>query len=178
EQLQKAKKLDPVSPAVLGDIGWIYYGAGRYDEAIKQSKEILELEPGEAFARECMFYSYLRQRKEADALDQARQIMKLRGATPQQIAAIDRSTSGESLRHYWRWCLDWLRDKAAGDFVDPFSFALIHADLGERDLAFNYLEKAYRQHSESLIYLSVEPRFEPLRSDPRFAQLLQRVRPQ
>lgn len=178
EQLQKAKKLDPVSPAVLGDIGWIYYGAGRYDEAIKQSQEILELEPGEAFARECMFYSYLRQGKEADALDQARQIMKLRGATPQQITSIDRSTDGESLRQYWRWSLDWLSDKAARDFVDPCSFALIYTDLGETELAFDYLEKAYRQHSEALIYLYVEPRFEPLRSDPRFAQLLGRVRPQ
>lgn len=180
-QLQKAKNLDPVSPAVLGDIGWIYYAAGRYQEAIKQSQEILELEPREAFAHECLLYSYLRQGKETEALGHARQIMELRGATPQQIESVARKDTGEGLREYWRWSLAWLRDKAGSGYrgyVDSCSYALIYADLGEREKAFDYLEKAYGQHSELLVYLAVEPRYDPLRSDPRFAELGRRIRAQ
>jgi TolB-like protein/DNA-binding winged helix-turn-helix (wHTH) protein/Flp pilus assembly protein TadD len=176
-QLKKAKELDPVSPAVLGDIGWIYYAAGNYDEAIKQSGEILELEPGEAFAHECMLYSYLRQGNATEALSHARQIMKLRGASNHELESISRNDAGESLHEYWKWSLAWLGKNGDGDRddVDSCSYALFYADLGQREKAFDYLERAYRQRSELLVYLAIEPRYELLRSDPRFTELVRRI---
>ena len=60
-------------------------------------------------------------------------------------------------------------------YVPPYFFALVYTGLGDRDRAFTYLNKAYDEYNDYLIYLKVEPLFDSLRSDPRFKDLLQRL---
>ena len=66
-------------------------------------------------------------------------------------------------------------DLAAIRHVSPYHFAIVHTALGETDEAFARLEEAYAMRSEALVWLKVDPRLDPLRSDPRFIGLLQRV---
>jgi len=61
--------------------------------------------------------------------------------------------------------------------ANPFDLAVVYTGLGERDEAFRLLEKAYRERSYRLIYIIVEPAFDPLHSDPRFAKLIDRIKP-
>ena len=61
-------------------------------------------------------------------------------------------------------------------FVSAFLVAGIHVGLGQKDKAFEWLEKAYQERSGRLVYLGVERAFDPLRSDPRFADLVRRIR--
>ena len=60
-------------------------------------------------------------------------------------------------------------------YVSPYEIAVIHVGLGEKDQAFEWLERAYQEHSSWLSYLNVESRLDPLHSDPRFANLVRRV---
>ena len=59
--------------------------------------------------------------------------------------------------------------------IDPASWAFVNLGLGDNDAALGWLEKAYAQHSNGLTSLKVEPAYDPLRGDPRFQELLQRV---
>jgi tetratricopeptide (TPR) repeat protein len=68
-----------------------------------------------------------------------------------------------------------LNDLAARQYVSPFRFAIIYTGLGQKDKAFQWLNRAYDELDLLLIYVSVTPAFDPLRSDPRFDQLLQRL---
>jgi hypothetical protein len=62
-----------------------------------------------------------------------------------------------------------------GKEIPPFYMTLVYAGLGEKDEAFTWLEKAYKEHSWELILLKVHPGFDPLRSDPRFQELVRQV---
>jgi len=68
-----------------------------------------------------------------------------------------------------------LNEQSKRMYVDPYFLAQIHTALGDRDKAFQELEKAYEEHSSWLVWLKVEPKFDSLRSDSRFTNLIQRI---
>lgn len=69
-----------------------------------------------------------------------------------------------------------LEETASRRYVSPYFFALVYTGLNDRERAFDYLNKAYDEHNDYLIYLRVEPLFDSLRADPRFQDLLRRIR--
>ena len=71
--------------------------------------------------------------------------------------------------------LDQLEELSKSRYVSPYDRATVYAGLGEKDQAIAWLEKAYQERSDGLVFLKVEPKFDGLRSDPRFADLLRRV---
>jgi len=84
-------------------------------------------------------------------------------------------TSGKE--GYWRWLLDYSKERAKrGEYVSPSNFATSFAHLGEKDQAFEWLEKAYEERDSVLMYLKGSPQFDPLRDDPRFHDLLRRMK--
>jgi hypothetical protein len=74
-----------------------------------------------------------------------------------------------------RRILEKLLEHSRRDFVDSYAIGVIHAGLGEKDKAFEWLEKAYQERSEELLFLKVEPVLDPLRADPRFQSLIRRI---
>jgi hypothetical protein len=74
-----------------------------------------------------------------------------------------------------REILKMLKERSRGSYVPSYYFVLVHTALGEKDLAFESLERAYQERSTVLAYLRLDPRLAPLRSDPRFASLLARL---
>lgn len=173
-RMERARELDPVSASINGDIGWYFYFARRYGDAVRQSLRTLELEPGDSGARSCLLYSHLLQGDLPAARERARELMTMQGAAPEALAALDR---GPELDAYWRWTLEELTGLAAREHVSPANFALAHLSLGDREAAFRELERAYRERSGWLLpFLAVEPRLDPIRQDPRYADLLRRLR--
>ena len=71
--------------------------------------------------------------------------------------------------------VDELKELSKQRYVSSYNIALIYTGLGEKDQAFEWLENAYKERSDLLVYLKVEPRLDSLRSDPRFADLLRRI---
>jgi hypothetical protein len=71
--------------------------------------------------------------------------------------------------------LKQLQERAKQEYVTPYGMARIYAALGEDDKALHWLEKSYRERATGMVFLKVDPRFDPLRSDPRFQDLLRRM---
>lgn len=173
-QLKQALDLDPVSPLVLGDLGWLYLRAKRYDEAVRQCLKTLELEPAEIGTQYCLFHTYLRQGRQREALAQAREVMRLAGAKPEMIAALEQG----GVAAYQRWELQMLFDRADNGYLDPAVLAMTYADLGETEKAIQCLQQAAREGSNFLASLRSELRYDPLRHDPRFVELVTSLFPQ
>jgi eukaryotic-like serine/threonine-protein kinase len=173
-RLKKALELDPVSPLVQGDLGWLYLRAKRHDEALQQCLKTLELEPTDIGARYCLFHTYLRQGKQREALAQAREVMRLAGAKPAAIASLEQG----GVKAYQRWELQMLLDREQREYLDPAVLAMTYADMGDLEKAIHCLQQAAREGSNFLASLRSEPRYDPLRADPRFAELLTQLFPQ
>jgi Tfp pilus assembly protein PilF len=174
-EMKLARQLDPLSPLANSDVGWVYLHARRYDEAIEQIKATLELEPYFGSALACLEHAYLYNGMHREALETARKEMAHGGASREEMAALDRRDPVEALKQVRRWRLDRRKETAKKRMVSPYGFAVLYAALGERDPAFEYLERALEEQDPMLLSVKVDPACDPLRSDPRFDKLLRRI---
>ena len=100
--------------------------------------------------------------------------LTLGGASEEEVAGLS-NAAASGAESYWQWRLDYTQERAREQYVEPLEFADIYAQLGEKDQAFEWLEKAYEARSGRLAILGVNPHFDPLRNDPRFHDLLRRM---
>ena len=97
----------------------------------------------------------------------------LGGSSEEEVAGLTAAAiSGKE--DYWRWTLDYLQRRSEQGYVSPRTFAITYAALGEKDKAFEWLEKAYQART-ALLNTLIEPRIDPIRDDPRFQDLLRRM---
>jgi TolB-like protein/DNA-binding winged helix-turn-helix (wHTH) protein/lipoprotein NlpI len=171
-EIERARELDPLSLIIAADRGAILYFSRQYDAAITQFRSVLDMEPD--FPRaQLIIYAYVQQKKYPEAI-----------AAVQKKLAVDRSPWGTALPVYV-YGVAGQRDAAnramvalAGvDWMQqaPLQTAVAYIGLGNNDQAFYWLNIAVDQHSPSLTALKIDPTYDPLRSDPRFAQLLHRI---
>lgn len=172
-EVRAAQALDPLSPSVNGDVGWYYFFARRYDDAIRESLRTLEIAPGDYWANRCLLLSYLQLGRMGAGAAQARGEMEAGGAgaripetaTPEDILAI-----------YLDWDLERKQRAVANAEASPTSLATIHVLRGENDLAIMALARATEIRSGWILpFLTVHPTFDPLRGDPRFTAVLERI---
>ena len=176
EALTEAKRafdLDPASPGMNQGMGIQFLYARRFDEAIEQFRKALEMDYHDAHAG--LGYAYAAKGMYREALVEFEKYSELDRGTPRSIASLGYAHArlkerGEALR-----ALDQLMVLSNQRYVSASSFALVYAGLGEKDQAFVWLEKAYEERSGALPYLKVNPIWDPLRSDPRFEALVQKV---
>ena len=105
------------------------------------------------------------------ALAKARQLSD----SPTMLALLAHAYVGMGKRIEAQKILDQLKEMSKQTYVDSYFIAEVYTALGEQDRGFQELEKAYQEHSSWMVWLKVEPKFDPLRADPRFADLLRRV---
>lgn len=173
-EITKAQEIDPTSLIANVNAGWIFYHARQYDRAIEQMRKSLEMDPN--FARGHWAISepleQKQQYEEAIAeLQKARQLDE----TPIMLALLGHVYAVTGKRSEAEKIIGELNEQSKRMYVDPYFLAQIHTALGDRDKAFQELEKAYEEHSSWLVWLKVEPKFDSLRSDPRFTNLVQRI---
>lgn len=175
-EMLRARELDPLSPAILQGLGWCYYQARRFDESITTYQNMLEAVPD--FAYGLVTYSWtLRHAGLADeavkmaekALDQSSGGQFFLAALGAAYAAAGRSADA-------RAALDRLSQMAERSYVSPYHRALVHLLLGERETALDFLQEAYRINDGWLVWLGVEPEFDPLRGEAAFEDLLDKTR--
>ena len=99
----------------------------------------------------------------------------MRGATPETLATLKANYVAAGWKGYWRKQLEMAQEDARKCHVSPYHRAKTHARLGERDKALEWLQQAYEQRSDQMILLKVDPLLDPLRSDPRFTELLRDI---
>lgn len=167
-EAQRAVDRDPLSVSANFALGSVYFFARQDDLAASQFERTIELDPNDPRPYEALAGMYDRMGKHQEAVTTQQKAMSLSGARPDEVAALARAY----FQSGYEGCLRWRLERAK----DPYSIALIHAELGHKDEALVWLEKAHKEHSWAMCQLKVLPTWDPLRSDPRFQDLLRRMK--
>jgi serine/threonine protein kinase/tetratricopeptide (TPR) repeat protein len=174
-EMRIAQNLDPVSFLTSSSLGWTFYFGRQFDRAIDQCQKTLELEPNDIGAHSCLGYSYMAKKEFARAVAEFKKAAELSGEEPLRIEGLGIAYGFAGQKDEARRLLAELQTKSTLHYVPPYFLASVYAGLGENDKAFALLEKGYNERDAYLTWLKVEPALDPLRSDPRFHVLLQRV---
>lgn len=175
EEMRRAQELDPLSPAIATFIAKANYYAGQNDEAIGQYHKVLKSDPSFPMARSFLIHSLEQAGRFEEAVAQAKIEAAQAGRSQEQAEALDRAYRAKGATGYWREVLlqvEHGKDQGAGSDLD---IAAIYARLGDRDRAFELLERAFTERNMWLMNLKVDPRFDSVRSDRRFESLLHRI---
>jgi TolB-like protein/DNA-binding winged helix-turn-helix (wHTH) protein len=175
--VEKARQVDPISLVTSAVAGRVLYMARQYDLSIEQCKKTIEMDPN--FPRSYAYLARAYEKKDlyAEALAAHEKNRSLTGHPT--VTPVFQRTSGKGVdaAAYWRQRLEWAKQDAKEGRPSTFDFAVIYGHTGkkDRDKAFAFLEKAYEERSAWMAELKVAPLLDPLRDDPRFADLVRRV---
>jgi tetratricopeptide (TPR) repeat protein len=171
KESRRAEELDPLSPRAMTLTAWSIYQAHHFNDALAKAQQIIDLDknfPQGYFQLGNCLEQMGRPEEAVDALEKS--ILLMPDSTLPQYAlcfALVRAGREQKAREV----LDELKDRAEKGYVKPYFMAMAHAALDERDVAFGLFEKAFADRDHWLLWFRTEPKLEPLRSDPRFAEL-------
>jgi tetratricopeptide (TPR) repeat protein len=173
-ELTRAQELDPLTTINNAAIARPYYNARRYAEAIAQSQKTLALDSTFHRAHYWLGLSYEQLSRPADAI---RELEKTVALSPGSLyeGALGHAYAVAGQRTKALRVLGELQARSDSSYVSAFDIATVYAGLGDRAKTLEYLEKAYRERVPYLVYLAVDPHFDPFRTDPRFRDLVHRI---
>ncbi len=174
DRIQRALNLDPLSLIIITDIGEQLYRQRRYEEALMQYQKALEMDPGFELAKYWMLRTWLDTGKLAETIEmlEAQPLEKGRPGT-MALLGVAHAKSGDHAAA--QQILDRLVDAGSHVYVPPYHLAMIAANLGEKERAFAWLDKAYQERSGWIPLLKQDPLADSLRTDARFIDLLRKV---
>ena len=173
-EIKRAQRIDPISLTINTSLGWRLYFARQYDESIEQYHKTLELDPnfaqahlrlGEALIQKGMYAEAIAQLQKARQLDNSSGV----------LAALGHAFAISGRRGEAQKVFDGLKELSKRKYVSPYYVALIYTGLGNKDQGLEWLQKACEDRSYQVALLKVEPKFDRLRSDPRFSDLVRRI---
>lgn len=175
KEIKKARQLDPLALIVSVAEGRILHFARRFDDAIEQFRGILELDPNFIPAHCDLGASLAAKGMVQQALAEFETCVALSRGGPLYVASVAEAHARLGNRDVALKILSQLQ-ASTDQYVSPTSIAFIYSSLGETDHAFSWQEKAYEERDASLAWLKVAPESDALRSDPRFTDLLRRMK--
>ena len=175
EENSRLLEFEPVSPLFNTGRAEIYYYERNYDAAITQASRAIEQYPNYWLAYIWLGSAFREKKMYNDALDKFSQARKLSGSQPVTIGLYGHALAVSGDAAGARRVLAELQHLAPSRYVSPIYIAAIYTGLGENHTALDWLDRAYKERTDRLVYLAVEPMADPLRSDPRFTQLLQKI---
>ncbi len=174
-QINKARELDPLSISINFSLGWRLYMARQYDRAIQQLRNTLEMDPSYELAHLVLGLSYAQKGDFGLAIPELRKAVELSHGTPLMISALANAYARSGNKPEAERFLADLISESKKQYVSPYYFALIYVGLGKPETAIDWLEKAFADRSNGLVFLKVEPELDNLRSNPRFVALQQKL---
>jgi eukaryotic-like serine/threonine-protein kinase len=173
---RRAQELDPLSLPINMTLGWVLLNARQYDQSAEQLRKTLEMDPNFALAHHRLGLVYEQQQKYDEAIAEFKQVLNLSPGKPLGIATLAHAYALSGNRAEAKKGLAELHELSKRRYVSSAAIALIYVALGDKDQAFVWLEKADNERDANLARLPVDPRFDSLRDDPRFVDLVRRVR--
>lgn len=173
-ELRCAQQLDPFSPIIGANVAWARYAARRYDEAITECRKTIEMAPNFYRAYVYLGWAYEQTGDFEAAIMELRTAMELHGGGP-EVTGLGHAYARAGRIDDAHRVIAELQRRAARSYISPHAFALIYAGMNEPDNTLAWLERAYEDRTHWLVFLQVEPRFDSLREDARFIDLLRRV---
>jgi TolB-like protein len=175
EEMEWAKRLDPLSLIISTNLGWIYYFARQYDRAIEQLRRTIQMDPSFNVAHYKLGQVYERQGRYEDAIEEYLQAKNLAGGNLWVIPALGHAYAKVGRLGEVYNVLAVLKGLSVQRYVSPYFLAQVYVGLGDLDKAFGWFDKAVVERSDWLVWLAVEPLLDELRAEPRFHALLTRV---
>ena len=172
---RRALALDPLSPIINVHLAWHYLYTREYDAALEQLAKTLELDPDYALARWYRGRVYEEKKMYPEALREMARARKLLPDNTGVESGVGHVYAVSGSARQAEEVLAELKRALAQRYVNAYEVALVYVGLGRHDQAFEWLDKAFRERSDQMIYLTVDPRLDPVRSDPRFVDLVRRV---
>jgi TolB-like protein/DNA-binding winged helix-turn-helix (wHTH) protein/tetratricopeptide (TPR) repeat protein len=171
---RRARELDPL--AISGaEIGWILYLARRYDDSIQELRSKLAGRPDDVGALWLLGFALIAKNQPEEAIPVLEKAASVSHRSPGSLEILATAYARAGHRSEALRLLDELRRRRETSYVPSSAFFTPYLALGENDQAFEWLERAYQEKSNLMMYLRAEPIFDPIRGDPRFADLVHRV---
>jgi serine/threonine-protein kinase len=174
-EIRRAQELDPLSLEKIAGTGDVFYFQRRYDQAIEQYLKALEMDQNSGYLHWALGNVYLQKGMYEQAIVEYQKSILLSGDSPDEPAALGYAYAVAGKKREARRVIDELQQRSKRSYISPTLIAFIYAGLGEKDQAFAWLERAFEGRDFVLVFVRVEPMFDRLRSDPRFADLMRRV---
>jgi len=171
-EIRRAQQLDPLSLIINTDRAEMYYYARRYDEAVAYARKTLEIEPDFPLAHNVLGWTLLQQGQYDTAIDEFRRAAQ---GGPEATHGVAYAFAASGRRAEARRVLREIERLSRQRYGLMLELAVPRAALGEADEAFEWLERAYSERDGGLILLSAAPFWDPIRADPRFADLARRI---
>ncbi len=170
-----ARELDPLSISMSFSLGWRLYMAHQYDQAIEQLQNTLDMDPNFALPRMVLGQAYEQKGSYQRAIAELEKAANLSHDSPQMLGALGHVYGASGERPEAEKVLSRLLEQSKKQYVSPFYVAIVYAGLRENEKALDWLEKAYQDRSNAIIFLKVDPELDGLRTNPRFQTLLHRL---
>jgi TolB-like protein/DNA-binding winged helix-turn-helix (wHTH) protein/Flp pilus assembly protein TadD len=172
-EMRKAENLDPLSLIINADLAELLVLAHSDDESIRQSHKTIEMDPNFGLAHNQLAQAYLQKHMYDEAVAELKTAVQLSGGSPAFIANLARAYVVSGKRSEAAKLLDDLKKRSNPGYSNASEIAVIYASLGDADQAMTWLEKGYDERFNPGVLL--RPGFDPLRSDPRFQNLVRRI---
>ena len=173
--VERAQQLDPLSLMVQSASARAYYNARRYQEAVDQAKVALDLDSTYARARFWIGMAEEQLGRSDEAIRELKATIEKGGATSAYVAALGHVYATSGRRREALQILEDLETRSKSGYVSSLDIATVRLGLGDTAAALAMLERAVRAHDGGLVFLAVDPRYDPVRRDPRFQCLLRRI---
>ncbi len=171
---QRAREIDPLEQAG-GGIGWILFQSHRYDQSIRELRSSLAVDPNDSGVLTFLGFALIANNQPGNAIPVLEKAISISKGSPAAIGVLIRAYALAGRRaDALRLLAELQKDRKAG-FVPAGAFVNAYLGLGDYDQAFVWLEQAYKEQSNILQFLKTHPYFDPIRADPRFADLVRRV---
>jgi eukaryotic-like serine/threonine-protein kinase len=173
--VERAQQLDPLSLTVQAASARAYYSARQYPEAIDQAKAALELDSTYPRARFWVGMAQEQLGKPDEAVRELKATIAKAGPTTIYVGALGHAYATYGHRREALQILNDLQSRSKSQYVSPLDIATVQLGLGDKDAALALLERAVDTHAGGLVFLAVDPRYDPVRQDPRFLRVLRRI---
>jgi TolB-like protein/DNA-binding winged helix-turn-helix (wHTH) protein/Flp pilus assembly protein TadD len=174
-QMNRARDLDPLSISMNFSLGWRLYMARQYDQAISQLRNTLEMDPNFALPRMVLGQAYEQKGMVPQAIAELQKAVAVSHDSPPMLGSLGHTFGVAGNKAEAEKILAQMLEQSKKRYVSPFYVSIVYAGLHENEKAMDWLEKAYTDRSNAIIFLKVDPDFDGLRSNPRFQALLRRL---
>ncbi|HZI87083.1 MAG TPA: protein kinase, partial [Pyrinomonadaceae bacterium] len=172
-EIKRARELDPLSTSANANIGYILYFARQYGQAVEQLKKTLELDKNHGFTHVVLAYAYEGMGQHNQAITEYEESLRLHGENTSVQSYLGYALAKAGRRGEAEAILKRL--ETTKEYVSRAELAGLYVALGEREQALSALERAYTEHDLQMQFLGIDPHLDPLRSEPRFQELIRKV---
>jgi serine/threonine-protein kinase len=174
-EAKRAQEADPLSLISYVAAGQAFYFARRSDQATEQLRMALEMEPSFYLAHWLLALVYEQERRYEDAIAEDEKALSVSGGAPRALSVLGHAYAMSGKRSEALKVLAELKNLSKQRYVAPFHTAVIYAGLGDKGRSLEWLERAYEDHYDQLAWIRVDPKFDSLRAEPRYHDLLRRM---